>query len=285
MNDIPEFASVTRFPLGRRGMAMTSLMTGLTLATTRVEAQVIHTDTGGIEAGEFSLPVADGTLPAYYARPTGAGPFPTVLVIEEIFGVQDYIKDTCRRFAKLGYMAVATELYARNGDLSKASGFDQIGPIIAKAPTATTFTDLDSSAAWAAANHGSADRLFVTGFCRGGRLTWLYSSHNPKLRAAVAWYGPIMGDVTPIQPQGPLDIAGDLKCPLLGLYGAKDTGIKVEDVQKAAAKAKAAGKTVEIVVYPNSGHGFHADYRPSFVAADAADGWSRLQAWFKQYGA
>ena len=284
MNDIPEFEGLTRFPLARRGMAMATLMTGLTLATTRVEAQVVHTDSTGIEAGEFQLKVADGMLPAYYARPTGPGPFPTVLVIEEIFGVQDYIKDTCRRFAKAGYMAVATELYARNGDLSKASGMDQILPIIAKAPTETTFADLDASAAWAAANKGSADRLAVTGFCRGGRLTWLYASHNPKLKAAVAWYGPVGGATTPIQPIGPNDIAADLKCPLLGLYGAKDTGIPVADVQKAAEKARAAGKTVEIVVYPDSGHGFHADYRPSYVAPDAADGWNRLLAWFKKYG-
>ena len=223
-------------------------------------------------------------MPAYYAKPAGAGPFPTVLVIEEIFGVQDYIKDVCRRFAKLGYMAVATELYARNGDLSKASGFDQIGPIISAAPTATTFTDLDASVAWAAAHGGSADRLGVTGFCRGGRLTWLYSSHNPKLKAAVAWYGPIQGPLTPIQPQGPMQVAAEIKCPLLGLYGAKDPGIAVDDVQKTAAAARAAGKTVEIVVYPDAGHGFHADYRPSYVAADAADGWVRLQAWFRKYG-
>ena len=284
MNDLPEIAGLTRFPLARRGMMMTSLMTGFTLATTRVDAQAISTDTTGIEAGEFQLPVADGMLPAYFARPTGAGPFPTVLVIEEIFGVQEYIKDVCRRLAKVGYMAVATELYARNGDLSKASDMAQIGTIIAAAPTATTFTDLDSSVIWAAANKGSADRLGVTGFCRGGRLTWLYASHNPKLKAAVAWYGPIMGTLSDIQPIGPIDIADKLDCPLLGLYGAKDSSIKVDDVKAVEAKAVAAGKTVEIVVYPDAGHGFHADYRPSYVAADAADGWNRLQAWFKKYG-
>jgi len=284
MNVIPEAAGLARFPLARRGMMMTSLMTGFTLATTRVDAQAISTDTAGIEAGEFKLPVADGTLPAYFARPAGAGPFPTVLVIEEVYGVQEYIKDVCRRLAKLGYLAVATELYARNGDLSKAANFEQILPIIAAAPTATNFTDLDSSAVWAAANKGSADRLAVTGFCRGGRITWLYASHNPKLKAAVAWYGPFDGPKTAIQPMGPLDIADQLQCPLLGLYGGKDTVIKIEDVERAAAKAKAAGKTVEIVVYPNSPHAFHADYRPSYVAADAADGWSKMQAWFKKYG-
>ncbi len=284
MNDLPEIAGLTRFPLARRGMMMTSLMTGFTLATTRVDAQAISTDTTGIEAGEFQLPVADGMLPAYFARPTGAGPFPTVLVIEEIFGVQEYIKDVCRRLAKVGYMAVATELYARTGDLSKASDMAQISTIIAAAPTATTFTDLDSSAIWAAANKGSTDRLGVTGFCRGGRLTWLYASHNPKLKAAVAWYGPIMGTLSDIQPIGPMDIANKLDCPLLGLYGAKDSSIKVDDVKAVQAKAVAAGKTVEIVVYPDAGHGFHADYRPSYVAADAADGWNRLQAWFKKYG-
>ena len=207
-----------------------------------------------------------------------------MLVIEEIFGVGDYLKDVCRRFAKTGRMAVAAEIYARHGDLSKASGFDQIGPIISAEPTAETFTDLDSAAAWAAANKGSPDRLGVTGFCRGGRLTWLYASHNPKLKAAVAWYGPIMGDLSKIQPQGPLDIADKILCPLLGLYGGKDPGIAVADVQKTADKARAAGKTVEIVIYPDAGHGFHADYRPSYVAADAADGWKRALDWFSKYG-
>lgn len=145
-------------------------------------------------------------------------------------------------------------------------------------------SDLDSTVDWAAANHGDIGRLGVTGFCRGGRGTWLFAAHNPKLKAAVAWYGPIVGTATPIQPANTIDIAGELKCPLLGLYGAKDPGIAVADVQAAEAKAKAAGKTIEIVVFPEAGHGFHADYRPTFVAAAAEDGWTRMQAWFRRYG-
>jgi carboxymethylenebutenolidase len=271
--------------LARRGFVMTGLMSGLTLATTRVEAQVIHTDAAGLAAGEAQVPVADGQLPAYYARPEAGGPHPVVLVIEEIFGVHDYIKDICRRLAKAGYLAVAPELYARLADLSKMTDIQQIfRDVISKAPDATLLADLDSAAAWAAANGGDARRLGVTGFCRGGRATWLYAAHNPALLAAVAWYGPVASPTSPIQPHSPLDIADQLKCPLLGLYGGQDTGIKVADVEAAAAKAKAAGKIVEIVVYPDAPHGFHADYRPSYHAQDAADGWRRLLAWFKRYG-
>jgi carboxymethylenebutenolidase len=274
------------YPVGRRGMVMTSLMTGLTLATTRVEAQVITTDMDGIEAGEVQVPVADGKLPGYYARPKGAGPFPIVVVIEEILGVHDYIKDTCRRFAKNGHLAVAVELYARLGDISKMTDVGQIfSQVISKAPDATLLADLDASVAWAEANHGDGTRLAVTGFCRGGRNTWLYAAHNPKLKAAVAWYGPIVGPTSDIQPKQPIDIAGELKCPLLGLYGGKDTGIKVEDVQAAMAKARAAGKTVELQIFPDAPHGFHADYRPSYRADAATAGWTRALALFKEHGA
>jgi carboxymethylenebutenolidase len=273
------------FPLARRGMMMSTLISGFTLATTRVEAQVIHTDTAGIDAGETKIPVADGTLPGYYARPTGAGPFPVVLVIEEIFGVHEHIKDLCRRLAKVGYLAVAPELYARIADLSTMTDAAVIvRDVISKAPDATMLTDLDSTAAWAAANKGDAARMGVTGFCRGGRDTWFYAAHNPKLKAAVAWYGPIGGATSAIQPHTTMDIAADLKCPLLGMYGGQDTSINVPDVQAAAAKAKAAGKTVDIVVYPDAPHGFNADYRPSYRKADAEDGWKRMLAWFKQYG-
>jgi carboxymethylenebutenolidase len=271
--------------LARRGFVMSSLITGLTLATTRVEAQAIHTDTQGIEAGETKIPVADGALPAYFAHPAGAGPFPTVLVIEEIFGVHEYIKDICRRFAKAGYFAVAPELYARIADLSTMTDIGKIiHDVILKAPDATLLADLDATAAWADAHGGDAARLAVTGFCHGGRNTWLYAAHNPALKAAVAWYGPVAGPTSDIQPKTPTDIAADLKCPLLGLYGGQDTGIKMPDVQAAAAKAKAAGREIEIVIYPNAGHGFHADYRPSYNEADAADGWRKALAWFHGHG-
>ena len=272
-------------PIQRRAFMMTSLIAGLTLATTRVDAQAIHTDTAGIDAREVSIPVADGTLPGYFAKPAGSGPFPTVLVIEEIFGVHEYIKDVCRRLAKLGYVAVAPELYARLGDLSKMSDIEQIlRDVISKAPDATVLSDLDRAAAFAQANGGDPARLGVTGFCRGGRATWLYAAHNPDLRAAVAWYGPLGGAPTPIQPTPAAAVATQLRCPLLGLYGAQDDGFPVADVQAAAAAAKRAGKTVEIVIYPEAGHAFHADYRPSYVKSAADDGWTRTLAWFKKYG-
>ncbi len=272
--------------LGRRGFVMTSLITGFTLATARVEAQAIHTDSTGIVAGATRIPVSDGQLPAYYARPDGAGPFPTVLVIEEIFGVHEYIKDVCRRLAHAGYAAVAPELYARLADLSTMTDIHQIiTDVILKAPDARLLSDLDAAASWSVTdNHGDAARLAVTGFCRGGRDTWLYAAHNPHLRAAVAWYGPVGGPVSDIQPHTAADVAAELKCPLLGLYGGQDASIKPADVEAAAARARAAGRTADIVVFPDAGHGFHADYRPSYNAADARDGWARMLAWFKQHG-
>jgi carboxymethylenebutenolidase len=272
-------------PLARRGFVMSTLITGLTLATTRVDAQAIHTDTSGIVAQETKIPVADGSLPAYVAHPAGNGPFPTILVIEEIFGVHEYIKDVCRRLAKAGYLAVAPELYARLADLSKMTNVAEIiRDVILKAPDATMLSDLDATAAWAASHGGDPTRLGVTGFCRGGRNTWLYATHNPKLKAAVAWYGPVLGPTSAIQPVNPSDVAEKLLCPLLGLYGGQDTGIKMPDVQAAAAKATVSGKQVEIVIYPDAGHGFHADYRPSYNAADAAAGWSRMLGWFSSHG-
>jgi carboxymethylenebutenolidase len=271
--------------LPRRGFVMTGLIAGFTLATARVEAQAIHTDSAGLVAGDIKVPVADGALPAYAARPEGAGPFPTVVVIEEIFGVHEYIKDICRRFAKLGYLAVAPELYARIADLSKMTDAGEIiRDVISKAPDATVLSDLDSTVAWAMANHGDPARLGVTGFCRGGRDVWLFAEHNAALKAAVAWYGPVVSPTSPIQPTTASEHADALKCPLLGLYGGKDPSIKVADVEAAAAKARAAGKSVEIVVYPNSAHAFHADYRPSYVKADAEDGWARMLAFFKAHG-
>ena len=285
MNDLHGLVGLTEYPLARRGFVMTGLISGLTLATTRVEAQVIHTGTEGLVAGEVRIPVSDGHLPGYFARPDGAGPFPVVLVIEEIFGVHAYIKDVCRRLAKAGYLAVAPELYARQGDLSQMTDASKIiREVISKAPDATVMTDLDSTAAWAGANHGDLARLGVTGFCRGGRATWLHAAHSPKLKAAVAWYGPEAGGTSPIQPKTVLDLAAEVKCPLLGLYGGQDRGISQDDVQEAAKRARAAGATVEIVVFADAGHGFHADYRPSYHADHAADGWQRMLAWFSRYG-
>ena len=286
MNDQSDIDVLRRYPLARRGMLMSGLISGLTLATTRVQAQIIHTDSAGIVAEEVKIPTAEGdAVPGYFAKPTGPGPFPIVLVNEEIFGVHEYIKDICRRFAKLGYAAVAPEIYARIGDLSKMTDAAAIfRDVINKEPDATMLSDLDSAVKFAVSQGGDPARLGVTGFCRGGRSTWLYAIHNPTVKAAVAWYGQITGPHTDIQPQWPADLAGGLHAPLLGLYGGQDGSIKPEDVQAAAARARAAGQTVEIVYYPDAPHGFHADYRPSYKEADATDGWTRLLAWFKKYG-
>ena len=280
-----EISGLRNYPLARRGFVMTTLVSGFTLATERAEAQAIQTDATGIEAGETKIPVPGGSLPAYYARPAKGTKFPVIIVNEEIFGVHEYIKDVCRRLAKAGYLAVATEYYARIGDLSKMTDVKQIfADVISKEPDAQYMADADATVAWASANKGDTSRLGVTGFCRGGRMTWLFAAHHPKVRAAVAWYGPMGGTPSPIQPATAADYADILKCPLLGLYGGQDPGIPVADVKAAEAKAKAAKKTVEIVIYPDAPHGFHADYRPSFRKEAAEDGWKRMLAWFKKYG-
>lgn len=273
-------------PFSRRGFVMTSLMTGLTLATSSVEAQVIRTDVEGIEAGEVKIPAADGPMPGYRAMPKGEGPFPIILVIEEIFGVHDYIKDICRRLAKVGYCAVAPELYARQGDLSTMTDAKVIiRDIISKTPDAQWIADLDAAASWAvSASHGDPSRIGTMGWCRGGRGVWLYAAHRKDLKAGVAWYGPVGGERTEIQPRTATDLAAELNAPLLCLYGGADTGIPVPAVEAARDKAKAAGKSVELVVYPDAPHGFHADYRPSYHEADAKDGWARALAFLKSHG-
>lgn len=273
-------------PLSRRGFVMTSLISGLTVATTRVEAQAIHTDATGIEAGEVKIPAADGPMPAYRAVPNGAGPFPIVLVIEEIFGVHEYIKDICRRLAKAGYCAVAPELYARQGDLSTMTDPKIIiRDIISKTPDAQWIGDLDATAAWAAsAAKGDAGRFGVMGWCRGGRDAWLYAAHRRDLKAAVAWYGPLGGDRTAIQPRTAGDVAAEIHAPLLALYGGADTGIPPASAEEARDKARQAGRSVELVIYPDAPHGFHADYRPSYRKDAAEDGWTRALAFLKANG-
>jgi carboxymethylenebutenolidase len=285
MDGLREVSGLRGYPLARRGLMMSGLISGFTLATTRVEAQVIHTDTEGLTAGETQVHTDKGDLPAYYAKPASGTAHPIILVIEEIFGVHEHIKDICRRLAKDGYLAVATEYYARIGDLSKMTDIAAIfREVISKAPDAQMMSDLDATAAWAAENGGDGGKLGVTGFCRGGRQTWLYATHNPNLKAAVAWYGPIKGATSEIQPKMVIDVADQLKCPLLGLYGGQDQSIAVTDVKAAEAKAQQAGKTVEIVIYQDAPHGFNADYRPSYREADAKNAWGRMLAWFKQYG-
>ena len=269
----------------RREFVMTSLMTGFTLAVTRAEADPIHTDSVGLNAGPISFVTLDGKLPAYVAMPSSGGPFPIILVIEEIFGVHEYIKDVCRRLAKLGYMAIAPELYARIADLSKMTDAQEIvQKVILKAPDDRLLSDLDSALTWAIAHRGNTSKLGVMGFCRGGRDTWLYAEHNPYLKAAVAFYGPVAGPTSEIQPKTPLDLADALKCPLLGLYGGADDSIKQSDVQEAAARARKAGQTVEIEVFPGAPHGFHADYRSTYDKPAAEAAWAKAMAWFKDHG-
>jgi carboxymethylenebutenolidase len=269
----------------RRGFLMTTLISGFTLAATRGQAAAIHTDSNGLIAGPTTIPVTDGALPAYFARPQGPGRFPVILVTEEIFGVHEYIKDICRRLAKRGYLAVAPEYYARLADLSTMTDPHQIvTQVISRAPDAQMMSDMDHAVSWAAANHGDTTRLGIIGFCRGGRQVWQFAAHSTRLKAAVAFYGPLAGHPTPLQPKTALDLAGHIHCPLLALYGGQDASIPAADREKAASIAKAAGKTVHMIVYPDAQHGFHADYRPSYNEAAAKDGWAHALAWFKQYG-
>ncbi len=272
--------------LDRRGFIVTSLGAGFALATQPIMAQTaIRTDAEGLTAGEVQIPTADGKLPAYRAMPAGGTKLPTVLVVHEIFGVHEYIKDICRRLAKAGYLAIAAEMYARHGDVAKMSNVREIldGPVAA-ASDAEHMADLDACAAWAAANGGDPDRLAVTGFCRGGRTTWLYAAHNPRLKAAVSWYGQLDGAPTAKQPKWPIDLAAQIKVPVLGLYGGKDQGIPLDDVQAMQEALKKAGGRSQIHVYPEAPHAFHADYRPTYRKEEAEDGWRRMLAWFRANG-
>lgn len=277
---------ITKSDFSRREFVVTTLATGFALAVQPVSADTITTDVQGIVAGEVKIPTADGMMPAYRALPAGKGPFPTVLVVQEIFGVHEHIKDICRRFAKAGYFAVAPELYARQGDVAGMTDIPKIiSTVVSKVPDAQVMSDLDATVAWAKST-GSADtaRLAITGFCWGGRIVWLYAAHNPKLKAGVAWYGRLVGEADPLHPKHPVDIAGELKAPVLGLYGGADTGIPLDSVEKMREAIKAAGKSAEIVVYPDTPHGFHADYRPTYRETHAKDGWQRLLAFFKSHG-
>jgi carboxymethylenebutenolidase len=284
----PELAGLLpQAEVDRRRFIVTSLAAGFALATHPIQAQtVITTDTAGLVAGEVKIPVKDGEIPAYRALPEKGRSFPVALVVQEIFGVHEHIKDICRRFAKLGYLAVAPELYARQGDVSGMTNFqDIISKVVSKVPDAQVMSDLDAAVAWAGKNKGNTAKLGVTGFCWGGRIVWLYAAHNPKLDAGVAWYGRLVGQPSELQPKHPIDVAAQLKAPVLGLYAEKDSGIPLDSVEKMRAALKAANSKSEIVVYPGAQHGFHADYRPSYSKEAAQDGWKRLQEWFKKHGA
>lgn len=268
----------------RRDVIMATLAAGFAIAVRPVSAETITTDTQGLTAGEVSIPTDDGEIPAYRAMPATGSNFPTVLVIHEIFGVHEYIQDVCRRFAKLGYLAVAPELFIRQGDVSQLTSVDDIRPIAARVPDAQVMADLDATLAWAGESGGDVNRTGITGFCWGGRITWLYAAHNPQLKAGVAWYGRLVGQSNSLQPKFPVDVAPYLKAPVLGLYGGADDGIPVNTVEQMRQALAQGANPSEIIVYPDVPHAFHADYRPSYRRAAAEDGWQRLQAWFRQYG-
>ena len=269
----------------RKFITAASIATGFAIAVRPVSAKTQTTDTTGLLAGATTISVEDGEIPAYYAHPASGTNFPVILVIQEIFGVHEHLQDVVRRLAKLGYLAIAPELFARQGEVSKLSNIDEIRAIVAKVPDAQVLSDLDATLDWAVkSSKGNVDRVGITGFCWGGRITWLYAAHNPKVKAGVAWYGRLVGTSTTLTPKHPVDIAPTLSVPVLGLYGGKDTGIPLESVEKVRRLLQAGCSRSEIVVYPEAPHAFFADYRPSYRETEAKDAWERLQAWFKKQG-
>ncbi len=278
----------------RRNFVRTALGSGFAAAVLPVMAQhVVSTSSDGLTVGEITIDVNGFQLPAYRAAPVGRTGLPVVLVVSEIFGVHEHIADVARRFARLGYLAIAPELFVRQGD---ASSYGEIAKLVAevvsKVPDAQVMGDLDACLDWAAANGGDTRRSAITGFCWGGRITWLYAAHQPArqpaVKAGVAWYGRLVGQSNTLTPKHPVDLTAQLQAPVLGLYGGKDAGIpldSVEQMKKALGTGTAAAKRSEFVVYPDAPHAFHADYRPSYVKAAADDGWQRCQAWFKAQGA
>ena len=284
LNPFPEITA----PRGRRGFLKTSLGVGFAMAVQPVSAQTIATPADGLVAGEVKVSSLGVEIPAYRAMPAAGGPFPVMLVIQEIFGVHEHIKDICRRFAKLGYYAIAPDLYARQGDATKADIKTILTDIVPKVPDAQVMADLDASVAFAKAS-GSADtgKLGATGFCWGGREIWLYAAHNKDLKAAVAFYGILGGPASPtspLKPTNPIDIGAQITTPVLGLYGGKDDNIPEPLIEQMRGELAKAGSPASIVIYPDTPHGFFADYRPSYRKAAAEDAWTRAQAWFKDHG-
>ncbi|HUA52638.1 MAG TPA: dienelactone hydrolase family protein [Candidatus Sulfotelmatobacter sp.] len=269
--------------LTRRGFFVTSIGAGFAAAVQPVCAEtMIMTDTDGLTAGMVEVPAADRGIPAYRAMPAKGHGHPTVLVVQEVFGLHEHIKDICRRLAKDGYCAVAPDLYVRQGSTLQMTDLKEILAFVGKVPDAQVLGDLDASLRWAGKNGGDASKAVITGFCWGGRIVWLYAAHNPKLKAGVAWYGPIARPADPLHPKHPIDIASSLKVPVLGLYGGQDASIPLDTIEQMR---KAVPANCDIVIYPNAPHGFNADYRPSYRADAALDGWRRMLTWFKTHGA
>jgi carboxymethylenebutenolidase len=273
-------------PVSRRDFLVTMLASGFALAVQPVTADTITTDSNGLEAGEVQIKSGTDTIPAYRAMPAGGANLPIALVVQEIFGVHEHIKDICRRLAKQGYLAVAPELYARQGDVSKLKDIKEIiETVVSKVPDAQVMDDLDATAKWAGENKGDPGKLAITGFCWGGRIVWLYCAHSDKVKAGVAWYGRLKGKTDPLHPKYPIDSLFDLKGPVLGLYGGQDDGIPVADIDDMKSIMLRAGNPpAQFVVYPEAGHGFNADYRSSYNQQAAEDGWKRMLEWFKQHG-
>lgn len=285
-NDVDSLAPGRDF--NRRDFVRTTVGSGFAAAVLPVTAQTIKTDAQGLEVGEVTVPVGDFKMPAYRAQPAGAKNPPVILVISEIFGVHEHIADVARRFAKQGYLAIAPELFVRQGDAGSYGEIAKLqAEVIMKVPDEQVMRDLDACVAWAKGQGGDTARLGITGFCWGGRITWLYAAHNPGLKAGVAWYGRLVGNSVPLQPHHPVDLAGQLHAPVLGLYGGQDQGIPLDTVDKmkaALAQGSAAARRSEFHVYPEAPHAFHADYRPSYRKEAADDGWKRCLAWFRAQG-
>ena len=272
----------------RRTALHLMLGAGYAAAAAPVMAQTaIQTPAQGLLAGMVQIEVGGFQMPAYRAAPEGRGNLPVVLVVQEIFGVHEYITDVCRRLAREGYLAIAPALYARQGDPAQYTEVARLlSELVAKVPDAQVLGDLDATVRWAGAHGGDLARVGITGFCWGGRITWLYAAHGP-VKAGVAWYGRLAGEASALTPRHPLDVAAALKAPVLGLYGEKDSGIPLDTVDKmkeALRKGSAAAQASEFVVYPDAPHAFHADYRPSFRKEAAEDGWKRALAWLRQHG-
>ena len=272
----------------RRTALKAALGVGYAAAAMPIMAQTaIKTPADGLRTGQTTFEVNGFQVPAFYAAPAGQTKLPVILVVQEIFGVHEYIADTARRFAKAGYLAIAPDLYARQGDPSKYTEIAKLQTeVVSKVPDAQVMADLDGAVAWATANGGDGARVGITGFCWGGRITWLYAAHGP-VKAGVAWYGRLVGQPSELTPKHPVDLAPILKAPVLGLYGEKDTGIPLDTVDKmkaALSSGSPQAKASEFVVYPDAPHAFHADYRASYRKEAAEDGWKRALAWFKTHG-
>lgn len=272
----------------RRTALKVALGVGYAATVMPIMAQTaIKTSAEGLTTGSISYDVKGFSVPAFYAAPAGKTNLPVVLVVQEIFGVHEYIADICRRFAHAGYLAIAPELYARQGDPRQYTDIVKLmADVVSKVPDAQVMADLDGAVQWAGSHGGDASKVAITGFCWGGRIAWLYAAQGP-VKAAVAWYGRLVGANNEITPRNPIDLAPTMRAPVLGLYGEKDGGIPLESIEKmkaALASGTPAAKAAQFVVYPDAPHAFHADYRPSFRQGPAEDGWKRCLQWFKANG-